>query len=228
MKLKKSKYIDFYSNKNKEFPKRKGRQKKKVHYPESYKIENLNQIFEKVESKVDTSTFAYAFEKSGLDPLHNVELLNFKYNITRLIEMRFKLPEKIAFTTVKAYMGIDKKTLKEFNKDLEWDVSEYEDVNEIMSEVNRLNQFRKKIMKGDQDPILLAKLSKEIRVLKKQAKENQARKEMVKKEMRRRRKPKNKSDLNHNKYPYYHHHHDLYFNDTFHGIEEMFSHIFGS
>ena len=226
-KLKTTKFVDFYSKKNKEFPKRKI-YKKKQKFPEAYKVEELNQIFEKVESKVDTSKFAYAFEKDGLNPLHNVELLNFRYNITRLIEMRFKLPEKISYTTVKEYMGVDAKTLKDFNKDLEWDVSVYEDVNEIMSEVNRLNQFRKKIMKGDQDPMLLAKITKEMNRLKKMAKENAARKEVVKKEMRRRRNRKGHTDLNHNKYPDFHHHHDLYFNDTFHGIEEMFSHIFGS
>jgi hypothetical protein len=221
-------FKDFYSKKNPAAPLRPKLKKPKQRYPEVLNVENLNQIFEKVESKVDTREFTYAFEKEGLDPLHNVELLNFRYNITRLIEMRYKLPEKMAATTVQQYVSIDRDFLKSFNKDIEKDVDVYEDVNEIMSDVNRLRQFKRKIMRGDNDPFLLAKINKEMSRLKKVAKENAARSKAYKKEMKRRRNRKGHSDLNHNKYPFYHHHFDLYYNDTFHGIEEMFSHIFGS
>ena len=175
-KMKKTKkWKDFYSKKNKAFPPRPKLKNPKMQFPDVINVEKMNQIFERVENKVDTREFTYAFEKEGLDPLHNVELLNFRYNITRLIEMRYKLPEKMSATTVQQYVSIDRHYMKSCNKDIEKDVDVYEDLNEIMSEVNRLRQFKKKIMAGNQDPVLLGKITREMNRLKKVAKENAAR-----------------------------------------------------
>ena len=221
-------YHDFYSKPQKH-KKRKMRKKKRRHpLPQALFVENLNQIFERVEAKVDIKEFVNVYEKDGLNPIHNLELINFKFNITKLIEERYKIPEKLVASTVYAYTGLNKELLKEFNTDLDVDIEVYEDVNDMMIEVNRYKQLRRKVMEHDNNPILIHKLNVAIDRLQKLAKENQARKEKVKKAMRARRNRKGHTDLNKNKYPDYHHHHDLYFNDTFHGIAEMFSHIFGS
>ena len=224
---KETKYQDFYS-KPLEHAQRKRMPVKKKVYPPTIKVENPNEIFERITDKIDIEDFEYKFEKVGLDPLHNIELVNFKYNITRLIEMRYKLPEKLVATTVHQYLSIDKQFLKEFNKDIEKDIDVYEDVNEVMMEVNRMKQFRKKLMMYEPNPVLLHKINKDIKDLQKKAAENNARKQVVKKAMKARRNRKGHTDLNVNKHYDHHHHHDLYFNDTFHGIADMFTHIFGS
>ena len=220
-------FEDFYS-KTQTHGKRFIPKKKKKPYPMTVPTEPLHQIFERVQAKIDIQEFAHVYRKRGLDPLHNLELVNFRYNITRLIEMRYKLPEKLTAYTVQTYIALNKELIKDFNKDIDHEIEIYEDVNDIMFDVNRLKQLRKKLMKLDKDPILLHKINKEIRHLKKAAKANAARREIVRRNARKRKNMTGHTDLNHNKYPNYHHHHDFYFNDTFHGIQEMFTHIFGS
>ena len=226
-KRKKYQFGDFFAKKQKDHPKRP-KKMKKVHYPFALRLETIHQIFERIEEKINIGEFSLTFEKEGLNPLHNIELINYRYNITRLIEMRYKLPEQMSATAVNQYMLVNSNYVKGFNHDLDKEIDVFEDVHEINLEINWYKQLRKKVMIGNKNPMYIQKINNKIRQLTKKAKENAARREVVKKAMKNRMNRKGHTDLNYNKYPYFHHHHDLYFNDTFHGIAEMFTHIFGS
>lgn len=226
-KRKRYKFGDFFEKRQKAHPKKILR-KKKVKYPFIINPEAMSQIFERIEEKINISDFQLIFEKKGLNPLHNIELINYRYNITRLIEMRYKLPEKLSRTSVHQYMLVNEQYMKNFNTDMDKDLDVYEDVSDVMIEINWYKQLRKKVMLGNKNPLYIQQINYKIRTLMKKAKENAARKEVVKKAMKARMNRKGHTDINHNKYPFFHHHHDLYFNDTFHGIAEMFTHIFGS
>lgn len=197
--------------------------------PEAILIELPNEIFDKTEARSKIMSFVHEFEKEGLDPLMQLDHVNFKYNTTSLIAKRFALPEKIDRRVMQAYVALNKKLLKEFNNDVESvDIEDFDSVDEKLRDAKDLMKVRSVLMKTGEDPLKVAQLSMEIRKIETMAREAEARNKIVKAAMRARLNRKGHTDLNKNKFPDYHHHFDLYYNDTFHGIEEMFANIFGS
>jgi hypothetical protein len=192
-------------------------------------VENLNQVFEKVEEKSDVLRFFHEYEKDGLDPLHDLDFVNFRFNTTTLIEKRFALPEKLQRSVVTQYMGISRDHIKEFNDEMEdVKVDDYETVDEKVREIKDLRLVLGELTKTGGDPMKMMKINVEIKRLEKAVVENEARRKVFDKAMKRRRNRKGHSDLNHNKHPDHHHHLDLYYNDTFAGITHMFELVFGT
>ena len=230
-KVKHHMYKDVISQPLEHAPK-KNLKKKNPHAPTpppSILIELPNEIFDKSEARSKIMTFVHEFEKKGLDPLWQLDHVNFKYNTTSLIAKRFALPEQIDRRVMEVYVALTKQRLKEFNGDFERiDIEDFDSVDEKLRDAKDLGKVRSVLIKTGEDPLKVAQLSMEIRKIEAQAREAEARNKIVKKEMRRRMNRKGHTDINKNKFPDYHHHFDLYYNDTFHGIEEMFANIFGS
>lgn len=224
-------YKDVISQPLEHAPK-KSAKKKNPHAPTppaSILIELPNEIFDKSEARSKIMSFVHEFEKEGLDPLWQLDHVNFKYNTTSLIAKRFALPEQIDRRVMEVYVALNKKRLKEFNGDFERvDLEDFDSVDEKLRDAKDLMKVRSVLIKTGEDPLKVAQLSMEIRKIEAMAREAEARNKIVKKEMRRRLNRKGHTDINKNKFPDYHHHFDLYYNDTFHGIEEMFANIFGS
>ena len=198
-------------------------------FEESFYIEELNQIFEKVEEKSKVMEFFHEFEEEGLDPLYDLDHVNFRFNTTSLIEKRFAIGEKLDRNVVSQYMALSKDHIKEFNDELEdVKVDDFDDINSKLQEVKDLKLVRKELAKDGNSPMKIAKINAEIKRIEKAVAENEARRKIVDKAMKRRRHRQGHSDLNHNKHPDHHHHMDLYYNDTFAGIAHMFEMVFGS
>jgi hypothetical protein len=203
--------------------------KKKMFSDKNLFVENLNEIYMKAEEKVDLMAFVEEYENDGLNPLYDLDHVNFKFNTTTLIAKRYHMPEKMDRSVVNMYLSIPNETVKTFNNILEdVDIEDYESVDEKVKDIKDLKKVRNELMKGNPSPLRISKINSQIKKLEKDVKENEARNERVKKAMKARRNRKGHTDLNVNKHPDHVHHHDLYYNDTFHGIAKMFESIFGS
>ena len=197
--------------------------------PPSLWVENLNQIFEKSKAETKVMTFVHEYEEYGIDPLMDLDHVNWAFNTTTLIEKRFAIPEKINRGVMNQYMGVPVDIIKGFNNELEdTNIDDYDSMDEKLRDVKDLKLKLAVMTKSDEHPLELHKVQKEISRLEKALLENEANRKRVDKAMKAYRNRKGHSDLNHNKYPDYHHHFDLYYNDTFHGITHMFEKVFGS
>jgi len=221
-------YRDVISSPNKHAPRKMPPKFKNVDEKAIF-IENLNQIFEKVEEKSKVMEFYHEYEKEGLDPLYDLDFVNWRFNTTTLIEKRFAIPEKLDRSVVTQYMATSQDHIKEFNEELEdVKIDDYETTDEKVREIKDLRLVLGELNKTGGSPMEMMKINVEIKRLEKAAVENEARRKVFDKAMKRRRNRKGHSDLNHNKHPDHHHHLDLYYNDTFAGISHMFELVFGT
>ena len=192
-------------------------------------VEQLHEIFMKNEMRSQIMSFNHEFEDDGINPLYDLDHVNFKFNTTTLIAKRYHMPEKMDRSVVNMYLSIPEDNIQEFNKVIEeYDIEDFESVDEKVRDIKDLKKVRAELLKGDPSPMEITKINMKIKKLEKDVKENEARNEIVKKAMKARKNRKGHTDLNVNKYPDYVHHHDLYYNDTFSGITHMFEQIFGS
>ena len=221
-------YRDVISSPNTHAPRKMPPKPKSMDEPALF-VEKLNQIFEKVEEKSRVLEFFHEYEKEGLDPLHDLDHVDFRYNTTRLIEKRFEIPEKLDRSVVTQYMGTSRDHIKEFNEEMEdVKVDDYETIDEKVREIKDLRKVLGELTKTGGSPMEMMKINTEINRLQKAVMENEARRKVFDKAMKRRRNRQGHSDLNHNKHPDHHHHLDLYYNDTFAGIAHMFELVFGT
>ena len=198
-------------------------------FPKTFNIEILSQIFEKSLARSKVMTFYHEFEDEGLDPLEDLDHVNFKYNTTNIIRKRFELPEELDRSVVSQYLSIPRETLVEFNDDMEdMEIDDFDTVDEKLRDVKDLMLIRNEMLKGDHKPIDIAQINVKIGKLEKAMLENEANRKKVIKAMKLLRARSGHSDLNHNKYPHYHHHHDMYYTDSFAGVTHLFESFFGT
>ena len=127
-------------------------------------------------------SFVHEFEKEGLDPLWQLDHVNFKYNTTSLIAKRFALPEQIDKRVMEVYVALTKQRLKEFNGDFERiDIEDFDSVDEKLRDAKDLAKVRSVLIKTKENPLKIAQLSMEIRKIEAQAREAEARNKIVKK-----------------------------------------------
>lgn len=224
-------YRDVISNPNKHVT--PGRPKPEK-LPEVQHVEPLSAIFEKSEAATDIQNFIHEFVKEGLDPLFELDHVNFRFNVTTLIERRYRLPERLDRRALGQYLLLNKKRMKEFNEDIDMvEIKDFDTIDEKLRDVKELRKKLEVMLKTPTKPeekLKIVELQSEIKKMEKAVLENEAKDKMLRKHTLRQMKKREKgdSDLNKNRYPDYHHHKDLYFDDSFAGINKHFEEIFGS
>lgn len=199
--------------------------------PEVVHVEPLSAIFDKTEAAVDITCLVHEFEEEGLDPLAEMDHLNYQFDTERLIEIRYKLPERLDRVALNQYLLLSKKRVKEFNEDIsEITIKDFDTMDEKMRDIKDMRKKMEVLMKDKVHPAKVMILQSKIAKMEKEMIENEAASMLVEKHARRQQKKRDnmESDLNKNRYKDYHHHKDLYYEDTFAGIHKEFEEMFGS
>ena len=190
-----------------------------------------HEIFDKSEATIKIKHFVYEFEEEGINPLYDLNHLNYKIDVTKLIQKRFELSEKLNREVLHLYLKNGNESVKEFNEEIsDMKVDDYETINEKLQEVKDLKKVQKELVKTGGDPVKLTQITSTIAKKEKEIQENEAKRKITDKveAIKRRKRKKGDSDLNYEKYPDHHDHLDLYFDDSFNGIQHHFKSIFGS
>ena len=193
--------------------------------------EAKNEIFEKSEATIKIKSFVHEFEKEGINPLVDLLHINYKVDVTELIKKRFELSEQLNRDVLHLYLKADKEVVTQFNEELEdLKVDDFDTVDEKLKEVKELRKVQKELVKIGDDPLKLTEVTQQISKLEQQVMAAEAQRKVADKvaAIKRRKRKSQDSDLNYEKYPDHHDHMDLYFNDSFNGIQHHFKSIFGS
>ena len=199
--------------------------------PEVVHVEPLSAIFDKTEAAIDIQSFVHEFVKEGLDPLAECDHINYQFDTERLIEIRYKLPERLNRIALHQYLLLNRKRCKEFNEDItEITIKDFDTMDEKMRDIKDMRKKMEVLMKDKVHPAKVMIMQSKIAKMEKEMIENEAASRLVEKHARRQQKKRKNmdSDLNKNRYPDYHHHKDLYYEDTFAGIHKEFEEMFGS
>lgn len=193
--------------------------------------EPKNEIFEKSEATIKIKHFVHEYEKEGINPLVDLLHLNYKIDVTELIKKRFEISEKLNREVLHLYLKANQEVVTQFNEEIEdLKVDDFDSIDEKLKEIKEMRKVQKELVKIGDDPIKLTEITGQISKLEKQIMANEAQRKIADKvaAIKRRKKKNQDSDLNYEKYPDHHDHEDLYFNDSFNGIQHHFKSIFGS
>lgn len=80
-------------------------------------IEDPSQVFEKNKKGYDVKEFKLVLEEEGPNPINNFILVDYKFNITKVIGLQFKNEEDLDRDTVLTYLKNTPKDINEFNFD---------------------------------------------------------------------------------------------------------------
>lgn len=198
---------------------------------EVYNVEPKNQIFEKSEAAMNIKKFVLEFEEEGIDPMLDLNHVNYQIDITTLISKRFSLSEPLNKEVLHLYLLANQKTVDDFNNQVfDLKIDDYNEINSQLEEVKDLKKVMAELVKDGDDPKRVSEINSQIKSIESEIAKSAAQKKMVNKmHAIKRQKDKGRNhDMNYNKHPHHHDHHDLYFNDSFNGIEHKFTSIFGS
>lgn len=224
-------YRDVISRPNTHAPRKGNKEEAKADKSGVESPEQVNEIFPKSKATVKIHHFHHEYAEEGLDPLIELLHVNYRFNVTTLIERRFLLPERLSRNVVNQYLSVNQEAEKDFNTDIhELKIDDFETIDEKMRDIKELIQVRKVLMKDGASPGKLTEINSEIQSKEKAVLANEANKKLLIRMNRiKREKRKNMySDLNLNKYPHYHHHTDAYSEDSLAGIQHHIAAFFGS
>jgi hypothetical protein len=190
-----------------------------------------HQVFDKSEATIKIKNFVYEFEEEGINPLYDLDHLNYKIDVTTLIQKRFEMSEKLNREVLHLYLKANNEFVKDFNEQIhDMKVDDFETINEKLKEVKDLKKVQKELVKTGDEPVKLTQITTLIAKKEKEINENEARRKISDKvaAIKRQKRKKGDSDLNYDKHPDHHDHLDMYFHDSFNGIQHHFQSIFGS
>lgn len=190
-------------------------------------IEAPTQFFEKIEGSYDVVSFKIRYGPEGLDLLKDYALINYKFNVTSLLELKFRPEEKLTNDVIYSYLEHTPKNINHFNFDIKSLVLGYGEINNP-SFVALKKVYKKVMQKGNHK--LAAKLKKKIKRI-----ESKAGAEIkIKTDALIRKAEKKKVDMlkgiaKHHKKVIAHHHVDKpHFKRNFNSIADFFVNMFGS
>jgi hypothetical protein len=193
--------------------------------------EPRNEVFDKSEASIKIKDFVHEIEKEGINPLIDLLHVNYRIDITLLIQKRFAVGERLNRNVLQQYLVANNLVVKEFNEDLEFvKIDDFESINEKLQDVKDLRKVMEKLVESGEEPLKIAELNRQIKDKEADIAENEAKRKMVEKKalIDKKKRDKGESDLNYNKHHDHNHHADLYFDDSFNGIQHSFKAIFGS
>lgn len=199
--------------------------------PNAYKIntvmiESASQIFEKNKAPYGVSKFEILWDEDGINPFKSFELIDYKFNITSIIEKKIKEEEKIADSVIQTYLITNPRYVNKFNFDIDSDV-----FTAGMITNHRFNRYKRIELyaKLNKRVALLGHIQKKIKDIIKRNRRAMHRKQMFK-ELKRRRKEQKaaKQAAKLNRVVIANNHIDKpHFHDNFHGFKRYFLSIFG-
>ena len=189
-------------------------------------IESASQIFEKNKAPYGVSKFEILWDEDGINPFKSFELIDYKFNITSIIEKKIKEEEKIADSVIQTYLITNPRYVNKFNFDIDSDV-----FTAGMITNHRFNRYKRIELyaKLNKRVALLGHIQKKIKDIIKRNRRAMHRKQMFK-ELKRRRKEQKaaKQAAKLNRVVIANNHIDKpHFHDNFHGFKRYFLSIFG-
>ena len=104
-------------------------------------IEASNEFFEKNLAGIDITFYGTILDQDGMDPLKDYPLAMFSYNVSKLIGLQFKPPEKISNEVLHLYMKAGPKFINKFNSDMSETVMPYKEIIESFPDFKKLRRF---------------------------------------------------------------------------------------
>ena len=195
--------------------------------PKMPDIEQPTQFFEKNQASYGVIQFGVRFEPEGLNLIKDFTLINYRFNVTSLLEQKFKPEEKLTTDVIFSYLESTPKAINMFNLDIKTPILSFNEVNDPK------HTMYKKILKNVQqkgDFKLVAKYKKKIKRI--ESKAGIELKYKTDELIKRREKKKTqmlKGVAKHHKKVVAHHHVDKrHYHRNFGSIADFFVHLFGS
>ena len=185
-------------------------------------------FYESNKEAIGYINFNIATDKDGMDPFKNRKLVDFKFNITSLIGLKFAREEDINNSVIVEYMSTTAKFRNRFNFDFNSEIKDY-------NSVNPPGGYRKakkiaKYAKLNKRVALLTFAQAKLRKIENRKKRAENRKEMMdafKKQQKSLNAQKNIDKLNGNKTQVYNHKEAWSVPGNFDGIRDAFVGFFG-
>lgn len=106
-------------------------------------VEEISQIFNKIEPTVDVSMFDSTFGAEGLDPLRFATSVNYNYNVSNLLSEKFEKEEKLSINVLDSFLSITAKSINIFNQDIDLPIVGYEELIAELSFLPKINMLIK-------------------------------------------------------------------------------------
>lgn len=191
------------------------------------RIEPTSDIYHKVEPHFNVKAFKVAYDKDGMNPITHFALVNYRFNITTIIQRNFKEEEEVTDSVITEYLRNNAKSINRFNFDMRTFVGDH---GTVFDRKYHLKKRIEKYAKIKKRAALLAHTQKSIRAYKKRAERAIKRKRMFKL-MRKRQKALKLAKAmgkHHRKVIMNNHIENKHFYDNFHGFWKLFTNIFGT
>jgi hypothetical protein len=126
-------------------------------------IESPGEFFEKTKSGIDVTLYGAMFDSEGLNPLTNFALTMFNYNVSSLIGLQFKSPEKIINPVIEIYMKATPKFINKFNFSMKDPIMGYKEVIESFPDFKKMRRYEmvQKTLDMKSMPALNSKMEKD-------------------------------------------------------------------
>lgn len=106
-------------------------------------IEEISQIFNKIEPTVDASLFDTTFGSEGLDPLRFATSVNYNYNVSNLLSEKFEREEKLSINVLDSFLSISAKSINSFNQDIDVPIVGYAELMSNLLFLPKINMLLK-------------------------------------------------------------------------------------
>ena len=189
--------------------------------------ESASEIYHKSLPHFQVSKFDLTYNEDGIRPLRHFALINYRFNITTLINRKFQMEERLDDSVVQNYFLAGPRTINKFNFDLRTFLLDSGAIKhhkfDLHKKVLRYAKRKKRIALATFTRISMKK------IIKREAKARH-RKEMWKKMLKKRKKQKMlKAMMKHHRRVKKHDHIETeHFYSNFHKIWELFVKIFGT
>lgn len=82
-------------------------------------------MFNKRKPPIDLSNFRVEYEDTGINPIKHFKMINFGYDITKILSETFALTESLDNDVIRLYFRLNPKKINKFNFDVDEDVTSY-------------------------------------------------------------------------------------------------------
>jgi hypothetical protein len=220
-------FKNFTSNNQSPPTKVKEEEKPKIYHE---KIENVNSIFLKNEAPIKIKDFKYEFGQNGMDFLFHYDLINYKYEINKIISHEFQLKERLNQQVVHIYLGMHHKYINNFNHNINKTIDDYYSLPFIL-EIKELEKRLQNAYEKKKDKPFIENIKIKIKLAKsRQSKAifHSENAKLVKKYKKKQMDAKLKKKAQDMKVKIEDHVEKDYFSDNFHGFKDFFTGLFGT
>ena len=188
--------------------------------------EDIHQIYEKNKQSLGVAKFETLWGEDGIDPFKSFELINYRFNITTLIEKKFEEEETIQDSVITTFLTNSAHSINAFNFDAFTDVYAPEIVKNHKYE--RLRKIELYAKRNDRDQLLYVTRKKLRDLIKRHIRTHKRMKDYKELLLRRKkaRERKKVARLNKHQLQKYHTLHEN-FEENFLGIKKYFLYLFG-